>query len=93
MLEELFEIIEKRKRDRPEGSYTSQLMEAGEDRILRKVNEEAFEVVLAAKSESDQRLVEESADLIYHLWVLLSFRGLDLALVEEELAKRHRGDR
>ncbi len=90
MLQELFKIIEGRKRDQPEGSYTCQLMADGEDRILRKINEETFEVILAAKSEGDQRLIEESADLIYHLWVLLSYKGLDLSQVEEELAKRHR---
>lgn len=92
MLRELFNIIEQRKRDRPDGSYTVQLMDTGEDRILRKVNEETFEVILAAKSESDQRLIEESADLIYHLWVLLSFKDIHLDQVEAELAKRHRGD-
>jgi phosphoribosyl-ATP pyrophosphohydrolase len=90
MLQELFKIIEGRKHDQPEGSYTCQLMADGEDRILRKINEETFEVILAAKSEGDQRLIEESADLIYHLWVLLSYKGLDLSQVEEELAKRHR---
>ena len=90
MLQELFKIIEGRKRDQPEGSYTCQLMADGEDRILRKINEETFEVILAAKSEGDQRLIEELADLIYHLWVLLSYKGLDLSQVEEELAKRHR---
>ncbi len=93
MLQELFNIIEKRKHDHPEGSYTCQLMDAGEDRILRKINEETFEVVLAAKSEGNQRLVEESADLIYHLWVLLSYKNIDLSQVEAELEKRHQGDR
>lgn len=92
MLQELFKIIEQRKNDQPEGSYTCQLMNAGEDQILRKISEETFEVILAAKSEGNQRLVEESADLIYHLWVLLSCKGVDLSQVEAELAERHRGN-
>jgi phosphoribosyl-ATP pyrophosphohydrolase len=89
MLDELFAIIESRKMDLPEGSYTRQLMQAGEDRILRKINEEALEVILASRTEGDQRLVEEAADLIYHLFVLLSYKNLTLDQVKTELAGRH----
>ncbi len=91
MLDELFDIIQDRKQNLPTDSYTSALLQAGQDRILRKVNEEAFEVVMAAAQEGDQRLIEESADLIYHLWVLLASRDLTLAQVKDELARRHRG--
>jgi phosphoribosyl-ATP pyrophosphohydrolase len=89
MLHELFSIIEARKAHLPEGSYTAQLFAGGEDVILKKVGEEAMEVVLAAKGQGDQRIVEEVADLFYHTLVLLSSRGLSLADVEAELRHRH----
>ena len=92
MLDELFEIIEDRKREQPSGSYTAQLMAAGENKILRKISEETLEVVFAVKEEGDHRLVEESADLIYHLWVLLSYQGIQLDQVKAELAARHKRD-
>jgi len=92
MLDELFQIIEDRKKEQPEGSYTVKLMTAGVNQILRKIGEETLEVIFAAKDEGDQRLVEESADLIYHLWVLLSYQGIRLDQVKEELAARHKRD-
>ena len=91
MLDELFEIIESRKKEQPSGSYTAELMNAGENKILRKIGEESLEIIFASKDEGQQRLVEESADLIYHLWVLLSYKGIPLNQVKEELAKRHKG--
>ena len=72
------------------GSYTQQLVQAGEDEIVKKVGEEAIEVVLAAKGQGDERLVSEAADLVYHLLVLLQSRGLDWAAVEAELARRRK---
>jgi phosphoribosyl-ATP pyrophosphohydrolase/phosphoribosyl-AMP cyclohydrolase len=90
ILEELFAVILDRKRRRPPGSYTAALLDAGENEILKKVGEEAMEVVLAAKGEGDQRIVSEVADLAYHLLVLLASRGLGLGDVEAELAKRRR---
>ena len=90
MLYKLFEIIEERKANPSAESYTAQLLASGEDEILKKVGEEAMEVILAAKGQGDQRLVEETSDLIYHTLVLLAERGLTLADVEEELASRHR---
>ena len=89
MLDKLFNIIEDRKKENSPSSYTCALLNAGEDKILRKINEESFEVIMASKSESDQRLIEESADLIYHLFVLLSFKDLSLEMVKEELSLRH----
>ncbi len=89
MLHKLFDIIEVRKANPTPDSYTAKLFSAGEDEIVKKVGEEAVEVILAAKSQGDARLIEESADLIYHLLVLLSSRGLTLADVEDELARRH----
>jgi len=89
MLTELFDIIEARKREMPEGSYTAHLLSSGEDEILLKVQEESGELIRAAKSEGDQRVVEELADLYYHTLVLLAARGLNLAQVEAELQSRH----
>lgn len=78
------------RRDNPQpGSYTAQLLAAGEDEIVKKVGEEAVEVILAAKGQGNQRLVEESADLVYHLLVLLLARGLTWEDVLAELARRH----
>jgi len=90
MLDELFKIIGERKINPKAGSYTSGLLEAGEDEILKKIGEEAVEVVLAAKNQGDTRLVEEIADLYYHTLVLLASRDLSLTDVEEELKRRHR---
>jgi phosphoribosyl-ATP pyrophosphohydrolase len=89
MLPQLFEIIQARKANPPAGSYTARLFAAGEDEIVKKVGEEAIEVILAAKSQGDQRLIAEVADLFYHTLVLLASRGLTLAVVEAELERRH----
>ena len=91
LLDELFTVILDRQRNRPPGSYTTRLLEAGENEILKKVGEEAVEVVLAAKDEGDERLVYEIGDLVYHLLVLLASRGLEPADVAAELAERRRG--
>ncbi len=89
-LDELFTIICDR-RDHPSAqSYTARLIAAGEDEIVKKVGEEAVEVILAAKGQGDQRLVEEIADLTYHVLVLLAFRGLSPQDIRAELARRHR---
>jgi phosphoribosyl-ATP pyrophosphohydrolase/phosphoribosyl-AMP cyclohydrolase len=90
ILSELFAVIRDRQANRPPGSYTTRLLDAGEDEILKKVGEEAMEVVLAAKGQGNQHLVAEIADLTYHLLVLLAARGLDLADVQAELARRRR---
>lgn len=88
-LDELFEIIEDRKNHPQPGSYTQQLMQKGEDSILQKVGEEAVEVLLAAKGQGDQRVIEEVSDLFYHTLVLLSSRGQSLQDVQAELQQRH----
>lgn len=90
MLNELWHIIEDRKENLPQGSYTARLMAEGEDKILQKVGEEAVEVILAAKGQGNQRLIEEVADLFYHTLVLLSVKGLTLSDVEIELRNRHK---
>ncbi|MBT3336562.1 MAG: phosphoribosyl-ATP diphosphatase [Anaerolineae bacterium] len=90
MLNELFEIIEERKANPTEKSYTASLFAEGEDRILQKIGEEATEVIIAAKGQGDDRIIEEVSDLFYHTLVLLSAKGLSLSDVESELRKRHK---
>jgi phosphoribosyl-ATP pyrophosphohydrolase/phosphoribosyl-AMP cyclohydrolase len=86
----LWRTISARALERPEGSYTTRLLDEGVAAVARKVGEEAVEVVTAALAESDERVVSEAADLVYHLYVLLAARGLDLAAVEDELDARAR---
>jgi phosphoribosyl-ATP pyrophosphohydrolase len=79
------------RRDHPrEGSYTCQLFAAGESEILKKLGEEAIEVVVAGAMQGNDRMVYESADLMYHLLVALVARGLTWQDVEAELARRSR---
>ena len=91
MLEELARVVAERAQAAPEASYTARLLAQGPDQVLKKIVEEATEVVLAARGESDERLVAESADLLYHLLVALHQRGLPLARVMDELRKRRSG--
>ena len=91
MLNELFEIIVDRKNYPQPDSYTNKLLDAHEDVILQKVGEESVEVILAAKGQGKQRLVEEVSDLFYHTLVLLAQQGLSLSDVEAELRRRHTG--
>jgi phosphoribosyl-ATP pyrophosphohydrolase/phosphoribosyl-AMP cyclohydrolase len=87
----LWRTISERAAERPAGSYTTELLEAGVGAVARKVGEEAVELTVAALDESDERVVEEAADLVYHLYVLLAARGLDVAAVEDELRARSKG--
>ncbi len=88
-LETLFELIENRKKHIDKNSYTSSLFQEGQKKILEKVEEESLEVKQAAKKEGKQRLIEESCDLIYHLFVLLANEDISLSEIEEELKKRN----
>jgi len=90
MIQTLYEIIKDRQEHPKEGSYTNELLNGGYERAAQKVGEEAVEVIIAAGSQGEQRLIEESADLIYHWLVLLVQQGVSLQAVEEELRKRHR---
>jgi phosphoribosyl-ATP pyrophosphohydrolase/phosphoribosyl-AMP cyclohydrolase len=90
LLATLYELIESRERDRPEGSYTTYLFSQGLDKILKKVGEESAETIIAAKNDDGTRLTSEVADLVYHLLVLLVARGVSLDEVREELAKRRK---
>ena len=84
----VFNVVESRKANAPAGSYTAELFAGGEDRILKKIGEEAIEVIVAAKGEGDDRVVYEMADLVYHCLVLLAERGLAWEAIENELARR-----
>jgi phosphoribosyl-ATP pyrophosphohydrolase len=85
----LYQLIVDRKNHPKEGSYTNSLFVQGEDEILKKVGEEAMEVILAAKGQGKVRLVEEVADLTYHTLVLLAYEGLTPEDVRAELERRH----
>lgn len=88
-LAELQTVIEQRIADRPEGSYTARLYAQGVARMAQKVGEEGLEVALAAVADEDEKVVAESADLLYHLLLLLKSRGHSLERVVEELSSRH----
>lgn len=88
-LTELEKLIEKRKSEMPEGSYTTYLFEKGVDKILKKVGEEAAEVIIAAKNRDAEELSMESADLLYHLFVLLQEQELPFQAVLDVLKARH----
>ncbi len=85
---ELEGVILDRQANPREGSYTCRLFDKGLDEIVKKVGEEAIEVIVAAVSQDDDRLAEEGADLIYHLLVLLAQRGVRWSAVEAALERR-----
>jgi phosphoribosyl-ATP pyrophosphohydrolase/phosphoribosyl-AMP cyclohydrolase len=82
-------VIAQRATERPEGSYTARLLAQGPRRIAQKVGEEGLEVALAAVAETDDKVISESADLLFHLLVMLKSRGLPLERVVAELQARH----
>ena len=88
-LEQLFALIEGRKSEKKEGSYTTYLFEKGLDKILKKVGEECTEVIIAAKAEDKKETVYEIADLAYHVMVLMIEAGISLEDIHRELASRH----
>ena len=90
ILRRVFAQIEDRKAHPRAGSYTNSLLDTGEDEIVKKIGEEAIEVVLAVKGQGDKRVIEELADLAYHCLVLLAQRGLSPDDIAAELERRHR---
>lgn len=88
-LAELDALVARRERERPAGSYTTRLFEGGLRRVAQKVGEEGVETALAAVAQDERALLDESADLLFHLLVLLRARGLALADVVQVLAARH----
>ncbi len=87
-IKDLFAVIEQRKEDKIEGSYTCYLFEKGIDKILKKCGEECTEMVIAAKNENREDIVNETCDLIYHMLVMLVELGVKVEDIEEELVKR-----
>jgi phosphoribosyl-ATP pyrophosphohydrolase len=88
-LNQVFALVEDRKTNPKPGSYTNSLFDAGEDEIVKKIGEEAVEVILAVKGQGDERVISELADLTYHCLVLLAQRGLSPADVAAELERRY----
>jgi phosphoribosyl-ATP pyrophosphohydrolase/phosphoribosyl-AMP cyclohydrolase len=91
MLEELRRVIVSRRDQPPEGSYTAKLLAHGLDQTLKKIGEESAEVVIAAKADTGDRLAEESADLLFHLLVVLEQRGIGPREVLDVLRRRRSG--
>ena len=87
--EGLYALLEGRKKELPEGSYTTYLFQKGLDKILKKVGEECTEVIIAAKAEDRAETVYEIADLAYHVMVLMTQQGITLEEIHRELASRH----
>ena len=88
-LQNLYELLEGRKKELPEGSYTTYLFEKGIDKILKKVGEECTEVIIAGKADDKKETVYELADLAYHAMVLMVQMGISVEDVHRELASRH----
>ena len=89
VLQELYQVVLGRKSTPREGSYTCYLFDKGLDKILKKVGEEATEVIIAGKAEDRKETVYEIADLAYHVMVLMLQLGISLEDVGRELASRH----
>ena len=85
----LYELLEGRKRDLPEGSYTTYLFSKGTDKILKKIGEECTEVIIAGKADDKAETVYEIADLMYHTMVLMVNMGISVEDIQRELASRH----
>ena len=88
-LDSLYQLLEGRKNDKPEGSYTTYLFEKGIDKILKKVGEECTEVIIAGKADDKKETIYEIADLAYHVMVLMVQMGISVDDIHRELASRH----
>ena len=88
VLNDLYALVDSRRRNRPEGSYTTYLFDQGLDKILKKVGEESSETIIAAKNQNQGVLAREFSDLLYHLIVLMVERGLTLNEIRDELVSR-----
>ena len=88
-LDGLYELLEGRKKDLPEGSYTTYLFNKGIDKILKKIGEESTEVIIAAKADDKKETIYEIADLAYHVMVMMVEMGITVDDVRKELASRH----
>lgn len=89
-LDKLFNLIKTRKAELPENSYTTRLFNEGENRIIQKVGEEAIETVIAAKNRDKEEIINETSDLIYHLFVMLAEQGIEFNEIVKKLKLRHK---
>ncbi len=89
IVDTLYGVIAERKTNQEEGSYTNYLFKEGIDKILKKVGEEASEVIIGAKNSSKEEVIYETSDLVYHLLVLLVEMGISIDDIKQELFKRH----
>ena len=87
-LNKLFDLIKDRRMTMPENSYTSELFRSGSDRIIQKVGEESVETVIAAKNRDKKEIINETSDLIYHLFVMLADQEIELSDIVRNLQKR-----
>jgi phosphoribosyl-ATP pyrophosphohydrolase/phosphoribosyl-AMP cyclohydrolase len=90
-LNELFNLIKVRKKELPENSYTTKLFREGANRIIQKVGEEAIETVIAAKNKDKNEIINETSDLIYHLFVMLAEQEIEFSEIVDNLKKRRGG--
>lgn len=88
IVEQLYEVIQERKKDPIEGSYTSYLFSEGMDKILKKIGEESAEVIIGSKNNNKDEVVYETCDLIYHLLVLMAYQDITIDDIVKELEKR-----
>lgn len=89
-IEELYKIIEDRKKNKPTDSYVASLFRAGSDKMIQKVGEEATEVIIAAKNKKKKQVISEVADLWFHVLVLLSYLDIKPKDILDELESRKR---
>lgn len=89
-LEELYKIIEDRKKNLPKNSYVASLFKKGNDQIIQKVGEESTEVIIAAKNKSKKRIISEIADLVFHLLIMMSSFQITPQDIQKELNKRQK---
>lgn len=85
----LYELLENRKKDLPEGSYTTYLFQKGIDKMLKKIGEECTEVIIASKADDKKETIYEVADLAYHIMVMMVEKGISVDDIKKELASRH----
>lgn len=88
--QELYKIIQDRKKGKNKDSYVYKTFESGRNRIIQKVGEEAIEVVIAAKNENKKEIISEVSDLMMHLLIMLIDAGVRIEDIEKELQKRHK---
>ncbi len=90
ILDEVFNVIKDRKKNPKENSYVSKIFKEGEEKILRKINEECFELIIASKNNNRREIIHEATDLIFHVMLLLCLKDIELKDIYEEFKRRRR---